>query len=352
MKISIIIPVYNAADTIYRTVHSIDTKRDTEIICINDGSTDETADRLDTLKQQFPTMKVIHQENQGAAASRNKGLSHMTGDAFMFIDADDEFLTSRIDLMADAFEEDSNIDIVVGQLGRDYHGEWKAIPTHQPIQKHEKVTFAQCPELLQSIGPGAKLFDAKLNDLRFDTDVVFCEEHTFMTQAYKRASDIQLLPQVVYGYNQQSGSVTEQRVDRFHDYMKDALKVRKRVMDALMLLDLRLYYSYRMDELIVSYLIQGYLTAHSTLSQEIIDDVTEYIEAMQHTDYDGGALFRIVKAVEQAGTGWTKSIYEEWQQTLIGVGIKRPQYYIFKAKVLPKRLNYKGKTQLKRRFKK
>ena len=252
MKISIIIPVYNAADTIYRTVHSIDTKRDTEIICINDGSTDETADRLDTLKQQFPTMKVIHQENQGAAASRNKGLSHMTGDAFMFIDADDEFLTSRIDLMADAFEEDSNIDIVVGQLGRDYHGEWKAIPTHQPIQKHEKVTFAQCPELLQSIGPGAKLFDAKLNDLRFDTDVVFCEEHTFMTQAYKRASDIQLLPQVVYGYNQQSGSVTEQRVDRFHDYMKDALKVRKRVMDALMLLDLRLYYSYRMDELILS----------------------------------------------------------------------------------------------------
>ena len=60
--------------------------------------------------------------------------------------------------------------------------------------KFDKVNLAQCPEMMQSIGPGGKLFSATFKDLRFDEDVVFCEEHTFMISAYKKARDVQLLP--------------------------------------------------------------------------------------------------------------------------------------------------------------
>ena len=192
--------------------------------------------------------------------SRNKALEYVTGDAFMFLDADDEFLPNSIDAMADYFQQDEHVDIVLGQIGRLNKGAWQSFYTHQPIQKFDKVNLAQCPEMMQSIGPGGKLFSATFKDLRFDEDVVFCEEHTFMISAYKKARDVQLIPFIVYGYHEEKGSVTDQRADRFVNYMSDAIKVRHRVMHTLLLREERIYYSYRMDELIVSYLLQAFLT--------------------------------------------------------------------------------------------
>ena len=104
MKLAIIIPVYNAEETIKRAILSVDTSVPYEIICINDGSTDQTQHVLTELQQKHPHIKVIHQSNQGAARSRNVGLEAMSEDvdAFLFLDADDEFLPSRIDLMVNA----------------------------------------------------------------------------------------------------------------------------------------------------------------------------------------------------------------------------------------------------------
>lgn len=95
--------------------------------------------------------------------------------------------------------------------------------------------LAEAPEILQSIGPGGKLFKAKFNTLRFDEDVVFCEEHTFVTRAYLMSRDIQLVPFIVYGYNEREGSITDQRADTFISYLEDARKVRREVMDMLLL---------------------------------------------------------------------------------------------------------------------
>ena len=93
MKLAIIIPVYNAEETIKRAILSVDTSVPYEIICINDGSTDQTQHVLTELQQKHPHIKVIHQSNQGAARSRNVGLEAMSEDvdAFLFLDADDEF---------------------------------------------------------------------------------------------------------------------------------------------------------------------------------------------------------------------------------------------------------------------
>ena len=58
------------------------------------------------------------------------------------------------------------------------------------MNREALVSLAQAPEILQS-GPGGKLFNSKFSALRFDEDVVFCEEHTFITRAYLTARDIQ-----------------------------------------------------------------------------------------------------------------------------------------------------------------
>ena len=84
MKLSIIIPVYNAERTIERAIRSIDTKATHEIICVNDGSKDGSLDVLKSLARERSDINIIDQANQGAAVARNKGLEAMTGDAFMF----------------------------------------------------------------------------------------------------------------------------------------------------------------------------------------------------------------------------------------------------------------------------
>ena len=69
----------------------------------------------------------------------------------MFIDADDIFLPGRIDLMANCYQKDSNVEIVIGQIGRGVSGEWKPVPTHEAMCKDMKVNLAQSPEIMQSI---------------------------------------------------------------------------------------------------------------------------------------------------------------------------------------------------------
>lgn len=347
MKISIIIPVYNSEEVIKKAVQSIDTKYEHEIICINDGSTDKTQETLENLQKENKHIKIINQENKGAAASRNVGLAHMTGDVYMFLDADDEFLPARIDLMAKRYEQNDDVEIVIGQTGRDYHGEWRTFPTHEAIKKDEVVNLTQCPAMLQSIGPRDKMFSARFKDLRFDEDIVFCEEHTYMAHAFNQARDIQLLPDIIAGYNDTENSITARSVERFFDYMQDAYTVRQRVMDYLRMRNVQEYYSYRMDELIVSYMLQAYVTKHKKVTQALLDVVIQYIEGMQKTHYDGHALFRIVKVMEGGTSGWTLKLYRQWRETLNKVGIGRPNYVLFLAQSAPKKAAFRGRIALK-----
>src|SRR5699024_5295857 len=188
---------------------------------------------------------------------------------------------NSIDAMADYFQQDEHVDIVLGQLGSLNKGASQSFNTHQPIHKFDKVNLAQCPDMMQSIGPRGKLLSETFKDLRFHEDEVFCEEHTFIISGYKKARDVQLLPFIVKGYQEEKRWVTDQRADRFVNYMSDAIKVRHRVMHTLLLREERIYYSYRMDELIVSYLLQAFLTNNKKLTEPFLDVVTSYMNNMQ-----------------------------------------------------------------------
>ena len=91
IKISIIIPVYNAAKFLPRCLDSILSQDypNLEVVCVNDGSQDESLSILHIYAQKDARVKVFSQFNQGAAAARNKGLKQASGDYVSFIDADD-----------------------------------------------------------------------------------------------------------------------------------------------------------------------------------------------------------------------------------------------------------------------
>ena len=89
--INIIVPVYNTATYLPQCLDSLvnQTYRDIEIICVNDGSTDNSPDILKAYAERDSRILVIHQENLGLSDARNKGLESARGEWVMFVDSDD-----------------------------------------------------------------------------------------------------------------------------------------------------------------------------------------------------------------------------------------------------------------------
>ena len=89
--ISIIVPVYNGEQLLSRCIESIlnQTYTNFELIVVNDGSTDGTADLCNQLSKKDDRIKVIHKEQGGAADARNTGLDHSIGEYITFVDSDD-----------------------------------------------------------------------------------------------------------------------------------------------------------------------------------------------------------------------------------------------------------------------
>ncbi|MBM4104451.1 MAG: glycosyltransferase family 2 protein [Planctomycetes bacterium] len=100
MRISVIIPAYNAAAYIERALRSVlnQTRSADEIIVINDGSTDTTSE---ILKQYKGKIRIIEQANAGVSAARNTGIRAATGDWIAFLDADDEWLPEKLQLQCE-----------------------------------------------------------------------------------------------------------------------------------------------------------------------------------------------------------------------------------------------------------
>lgn len=99
IKISFIIPVYNAEKTLKETVSSIlrQNNEDIEIILVNDGSKDSSKQICDGLKRRYPVVKAIHQKNQGSLAARMVGADEAKGQYLMFVDADDIILEGAVE---------------------------------------------------------------------------------------------------------------------------------------------------------------------------------------------------------------------------------------------------------------
>lgn len=93
-KISVVMPVYNASNYLERSLNSIinQTIGDIEIICVNDGSTDNSLNILKNFSKKYENMKIFTQENSGSGIARNRGIKEANGKYIAFLDADDIFL--------------------------------------------------------------------------------------------------------------------------------------------------------------------------------------------------------------------------------------------------------------------
>lgn len=90
-ELSVIIPVYNTDKYLQEAIESILQQGidDMEVICVNDGSTDNSLEILNKMSEKDPRIQVYSQENQGQSVARNTGMKHATGRYLYFMDSDD-----------------------------------------------------------------------------------------------------------------------------------------------------------------------------------------------------------------------------------------------------------------------
>ncbi|MGL4358167.1 MAG: glycosyltransferase family 2 protein [Cetobacterium sp.] len=120
--VSVLIPSYNAARFLRKSISSCiyQTHNNIEIIIVNDGSTDSSANILNELEKSDERIRIYHQDNKGVSATRNRLVSLAKGHYIFFLDADDTIPLKTIEnLLLNSNE--GKTDIVIGRAKQFYN---------------------------------------------------------------------------------------------------------------------------------------------------------------------------------------------------------------------------------------
>lgn len=191
-EISIIIPVYNTSEYLEQCISSIvnQTFKDIEIICVDDGSTDNCLGLLKKFADQDSRIFIIHREQKSgsAAVPRNLGMSYAKGKYIIFLDSDDYFEHEMLEKMYNCAEE-KNADLVmcdnyvvssVDGLVKDFEGELH----HKYIFQHDVFSYKDIPDRIFQISNAAIWHKLILRDLLVDYQLNFQENVPILDDIY------------------------------------------------------------------------------------------------------------------------------------------------------------------------
>ena len=222
-KVSIIIPVYNAENTLdacIRSVLQVDYPN-YELILVDDGSKDHSWDICCKWANQDSRVKALHQENEGPSSARNRGISESSGKWIMFVDSDDTVRPSYVSDLLNVVETDSSFVMAISgeQVYRNgQKAEEVRFPDLQCLVKDHKTLWKDI-RLYKFGHPFGKLYRKDIIEkahLHFDKTVCLEEDCIFMMQYIMACSTISnakiaFISKMNYDYFIHAGSVSTRR---------------------------------------------------------------------------------------------------------------------------------------------
>jgi len=162
--ISIIIPVYNAEAFLEKCLDSIvsQTYQDLEIICVNDGSKDDSSKIISSYKEKDPRIVVHNQENQGLSGARNSGIKIAHGEWCMFVDSDDWLEADCCERVYEAARESE--DLIIFSYIREFAN--KSLPKQVLGEQETKFDASNNSSLFERLiapnekGMGPEMLDS------------------------------------------------------------------------------------------------------------------------------------------------------------------------------------------------
>lgn len=220
MKISVIVPVYNAAGFISRALGQLlhQTYSDLEIILVNDGSTDSTLAVLQEYARTDARVKVVDRPNGGPSAAQNSGLDAATGDYVHWHDHDDYVSIDFYEKIA-AVAELCRADILCTEVDEPGY----SFPVFDTVrvltELREKVLVTQA----NAFNPAWRYIYRRefllQKGLRFEESVINCQDYIFTKPAIVLASTVATVPGAVYHNVEMTTSLGKQHhhIRRFND---------------------------------------------------------------------------------------------------------------------------------------
>src|SRR5699024_9586323 len=224
--VSIIVPVYNAEDYINECIDSMlyQTFTNLEIILVNDGSTDSSAEIINQYAEQDNRIKPIHIENSGVSTARNIGLQNATGEWVIFVDSDDWIEPEMISFAVHKANE-TKADIVMWTYFKNYANQelrLSLLPggdqtiTDDKDLFHLKAIYSMYgeEEIKESVSSGTvwcKLYKKSLideNNLKFKVGLTRAQDTVFSINTVEYAKKVVYYDKHLYHYRITNTSTT------------------------------------------------------------------------------------------------------------------------------------------------
>lgn len=244
MRISIVVPVYNAETYLAKCLDSLvnQSYRDIEIVVVDDGSKDESGIICKNIKEKDSRIKYFYQENQGVSAARNLGIDKSSGDYIMFVDSDDYLDNYAVEKCVAFIEQGCNLIC----FNFSYLTNSQSVPNAPFVFNQEKILDNKelvknlfIPSKKSSLYLGyffracwGKLFDLKLvreYKIRFPVGMKFSEDAMFVLDFLSKASNVKILDKYLYHYRiHESSAVQSYKKDFFTDVLREYQEIKSR----------------------------------------------------------------------------------------------------------------------------
>lgn len=228
-KVSVVIPMYNVAGYLQRCVASVvdqQMNETIEILMIDDGSPDDSAEVAKEIASAYPFIKVVSQENKGLGGARNTGVDHATGSYILFLDADDWLvpntlsklieiaLHNELDILEFAANMVSEEKEIIGTIRNSSHDE-----VFTGVAYYNKIKYAgsACNKLYRR----QFLVDHQLQFL----EKIYGEDFEFNTRSFYHAQKVLAIDTIGAEFLQSMNSITRNtdraKKDKYaNDYIK------------------------------------------------------------------------------------------------------------------------------------
>lgn len=213
INVSIIVPIYNTQDYIERCLNSLinQTLKDIEIICVNDGSTDDSLKILEEFAKVDDRIIVLTQENAGVSVARNAGLNIAKGEYIGFIDSDDWIdLDYYENLYNTAIRNDCEIAVTnvvrKKESTQKYKIKYDSEQVYEDLQK--KLNICDIPNCCYTVN---KIYKSEIiKDLKFKEGVLF-EDVLWLPEIIKGCNKLVTVPSIVYYYWVNNNSIVRSK---------------------------------------------------------------------------------------------------------------------------------------------
>lgn len=237
-KVSVIIPVYNVEKLLPQCLDSVlnQTLKEIEVICVNDGSPDNSQSILEAYARSDSRITILKKENGGLSSARNYGMQRAKGEYIGFVDSDD--FVER-DMFQKLYERgvETESDIVVGNLCL-YDHKTKEISEYRDLQlylflKNKVFRAEDYPEFIRNIAAWDRIYRRSFlesSKVLFPEGRVY-EDAPFTMQTVMLADRISVIPDILYYYRKNEGNSITDREAKNERYKKDFLEVNRQIRD-------------------------------------------------------------------------------------------------------------------------